>query len=77
MVTRPGGHEAKPALCFPAHSSHAAAARSGLVALFLFLVAVPVAADPVTLEGVTFSDESGGSPFFRSPEPEAWPTPLS
>lgn len=61
MVMRPGGHEAKPALsACPAHSSRAATARSGLVALFLFLVAAPVAADPVTLEGITFSDESGG-----------------
>jgi len=61
MVALLDGHEAKPVLCaFAAHSSHALTARLGLVALFLFLVAVPVEADPVTLEGITFSDESGG-----------------
>jgi hypothetical protein len=61
MVTLLDGHEAKLARCtFPTHLSHAATGRMGVVALFLFLVAVPVAADPVTLEGITFSDESGG-----------------
>ena len=54
MVTLPDGHETKPARCtFPAYTRHLATARLGVVALFLFLMAVPVAADPVTLEGIT------------------------
>ena len=78
MGTLTADHRAKlPRRRFPARSRRAAAAQWGIVALFLLLMAAPVAANPVTLEGVTFSDESGDFTILSVTGLEAWPTPLS